>query len=33
LVVVVLGYVVYRLLTRGDHTHSDRGIGAFAGEV
>jgi spermidine/putrescine transport system permease protein len=32
-VAVVLGYLVYRRLTRGDHTQDDRSIGAFAGEV
>jgi spermidine/putrescine transport system permease protein len=33
LLAVVVGYAIYRLMTRGDHTHQDRGIGAFAGEV
>jgi spermidine/putrescine transport system permease protein len=33
LLAVVIGYAIYRLMTRGDHTHQDRGIGAFAGEV
>ena len=33
LFVVLIGYGTYRLMTRGDDTHEDRGIGAFAGEV
>ena len=33
LFVVLIGYVIYRLLTRGDSTSADRSIGAFAGEV
>jgi spermidine/putrescine transport system permease protein len=33
LLAVVVGYAIYRLMTRGDNTHDDRGIGAFAGEV
>jgi spermidine/putrescine transport system permease protein len=33
LLAVVIGYLVYRRLTRADPTQSDRGIGAFAGEV
>jgi spermidine/putrescine transport system permease protein len=33
LLAVLAGYALYRLLTRGDHTQRDRGIGAFAGEV
>jgi spermidine/putrescine transport system permease protein len=33
LVVVVVGYGIYRLLTHGDSTHADRSVGAFAGEV
>jgi spermidine/putrescine transport system permease protein len=32
-VAVVVGYLVYRRLTRGDLTHEDRSIGAFAGEL
>jgi spermidine/putrescine transport system permease protein len=33
LLVVVIGYLVYRRLTRADLTRNDRTIGAFAGEV
>jgi spermidine/putrescine transport system permease protein len=33
LLAVLIGYAVYRLLTRADTTQRDRGIGAFAGEV
>jgi spermidine/putrescine transport system permease protein len=33
LAAVVIGFVVYRYMTRGDTTAKDRGIGAFAGEV
>jgi spermidine/putrescine transport system permease protein len=33
LVAVVIGFAVYRYMTRGDTTAKDRGIGAFAGEV
>jgi spermidine/putrescine transport system permease protein len=33
LIVVVLGYLIYRLLTRGDSSNADRSVGAFAGEV
>jgi spermidine/putrescine transport system permease protein len=33
LIVVVLGYLIYRLLTRGDNSNADRSVGAFAGEV
>jgi spermidine/putrescine transport system permease protein len=33
LLVVVVGYVGYRLLTRSDTTQTDRGIGGFAGET
>jgi spermidine/putrescine transport system permease protein len=33
LVVVAAGYGIYRLLSRGDETHTDRTVGAFAGEV
>jgi spermidine/putrescine transport system permease protein len=33
LLAVLIGYATYRLLTRGDATHGDRGIGAFAGEM
>jgi spermidine/putrescine transport system permease protein len=33
LLAVVVGYAIYRLLTRGEHNQADRGIGAFAGEV
>ena len=33
LIVVVVGYLVYRLLTRGDSSNTDRSVGAFAGEV
>jgi spermidine/putrescine transport system permease protein len=33
LLAVVIGFVGYRLLTRGDSTHEDRSIGAFAGEL
>lgn len=33
LLAVLIGYTVYRLMTRGDTTQRDRGIGAFAGEV
>jgi spermidine/putrescine transport system permease protein len=33
LAAVVVGYLVYRYLTRSDTTTKDRGIGAFAGEV
>src|SRR4051794_31318888 len=32
LLAVLIGYAVYRLLSRGE-AHADRGIGAFAGEV
>jgi spermidine/putrescine transport system permease protein len=30
---VVIGYLVFRRMTRDDTTTADRGIGAFAGEV
>jgi spermidine/putrescine transport system permease protein len=30
---VVIGFLVYRYMTRGDTTAKDRGFGAFAGEV
>jgi spermidine/putrescine transport system permease protein len=33
LLVVVIGYLIYRLLTRGDASSADRSVGAFAGEV
>ena len=33
LAAVVVGFLVFRRLTRGDGTTADRGIGAFAGEV
>jgi spermidine/putrescine transport system permease protein len=33
LAAVVIGFLVYRYMTRGDTTAKDRGIGAFAGEV
>jgi spermidine/putrescine transport system permease protein len=33
LLAVVVGYLVYRRMTRADPTQGDRGIGAFAGEV
>ncbi|MDT5280987.1 MAG: spermidine/putrescine transport system permease protein [Mycobacterium sp.] len=33
LTAVVIGFLVYRYLTRGDTTTKDRGIGAFVGEV
>ena len=33
LIVVAAGYGIYRILTRGDSTHADRSVGAFAGEV
>ena len=33
LTAVVIGFLVYRYMTRGDTTTKDRGIGAFAGEV
>jgi spermidine/putrescine transport system permease protein len=33
LLAVVIGYLVYRRLTRADLTQNDRTIGAFAGEV
>jgi len=33
LTAVVIGFLVYRYMTRGDTTAKDRGIGAFAGEV
>ncbi|MFG1933156.1 hypothetical protein ACGFK1_21305 [Mycobacterium sp. NPDC048908] len=33
LTAVVIGFLVYRYLTRGDSTTKDRGIGAFAGEA
>jgi spermidine/putrescine transport system permease protein len=33
LTAVVIGFLVYRYMTRGDTTAEDRGIGAFAGEV
>jgi spermidine/putrescine transport system permease protein len=33
LAAVVIGFLVYRYLTRGDTTTADRGIGAFAGEA
>jgi spermidine/putrescine transport system permease protein len=33
LVAVVVGYLVYRRLTRADPTQGDRSIGAFAGEL
>jgi spermidine/putrescine transport system permease protein len=33
LTAVVIGFLVYRYLTRADTTAKDRGIGAFAGEV
>lgn len=33
LAAVVIGYLVYRRMTRDDDTTADRGIGAFAGEM
>src|SRR6478672_13371303 len=33
LTAVVIGFLVYRYLSRGDTTTKDRGIGAFAGEL
>jgi spermidine/putrescine transport system permease protein len=33
LAAVVIGFLVYRYMTRGDTTAKDRGIGAFAGEA
>ncbi|MGY4711272.1 ABC transporter permease [Mycolicibacterium sp. CBM1] len=33
LLAVVVGYLIFRRLTRNDDTTSDRGIGAFAGEL
>ena len=33
LAAVVIGFLVYRYMTRSDTTTQDRGIGAFAGEV
>ncbi len=33
LLAVLLGFAVYRRLTRGDDTQADRSIGAFAGEL
>jgi spermidine/putrescine transport system permease protein len=33
LTAVVIGFLVFRYLSRGDTTTKDRGIGAFAGEV
>jgi spermidine/putrescine transport system permease protein len=33
LTAVVIGFLMYRYLTRADTTAKDRGIGAFAGEV
>ena len=33
LTAVVIGFLVYRRLTREDTTTTDRGIGAFAGEA
>jgi spermidine/putrescine transport system permease protein len=33
LTAVVIGFLVYRYMTRADTTTKDRGIGAFAGEV
>lgn len=33
LTAIVIGYLVYRYMTRSDTTTKDRGIGAFAGEV
>jgi spermidine/putrescine transport system permease protein len=33
LAAIVIGFLVYRYLTRADTTTKDRGIGAFAGEV
>lgn len=33
LAAVVIGFLVYRYMTRGDTTTKDRGIGAFAGEA
>lgn len=33
LTAVVIGFLVYRYMTRSDTTGADRGIGAFAGEV
>ena len=33
LTAVVIGFLVYRYMTRGDTTAKDRGIGAFAGEM
>ena len=33
LLAVVIGYLIYRRLTRADLTQNDRSIGAFAGEV
>jgi spermidine/putrescine transport system permease protein len=33
LAAVVVGFLVYRYMTRGDTTAKDRGIGAFAGEA
>ena len=33
LLAVLVGYAVYRRMTRADETHADRTLGAFAGEV
>lgn len=33
LLAVLIGYGIYRFLTRGDATQGDRSVGAFAGEV
>ena len=33
LAAVVVGYLIFRRLTRNDDTTADRGIGAFAGEL
>jgi spermidine/putrescine transport system permease protein len=33
LAAVAIGFLVYRRMTRADTTTTDRGIGAFAGEV
>jgi spermidine/putrescine transport system permease protein len=33
LLAVLIGYAIYRRMTRGDATQSDRSIGAFAGEL
>jgi spermidine/putrescine transport system permease protein len=33
LIVVALGYGLYRMFSRGDSSHGDRGVGAFTGET